>query len=112
MPPHGEEWGGQESALAETKEITGNGGRVAKGSQDHHMPWPVVLTVHRPLAAGASGLRGARCCMPLSPWHLNVSFTGVPGRGDHTRKHPTLGNELLGRPALGKDSIVQHQHLV
>ena len=38
--------------------ITGNdGGRVAKDRRDHR-PWPVLLALHRPLAAGASGLRG------------------------------------------------------
>ena len=39
------------------KGSTGNGGRAAKDSQDHR-PWPVIVAVHRPLAAGASGLRG------------------------------------------------------
>ena len=39
------------------KGSTGNGGRAAKGSQDHRS-WPVILAVHRPLAAGASGPRG------------------------------------------------------
>ena len=39
------------------KGITGNGGRVARDSQGHRS-WPVVLAVHRPLAAGAIGPRG------------------------------------------------------
>ena len=32
-------------------QMTGNGGRVAKGSHDHR-PRPVVLTVHRPKGPG------------------------------------------------------------
>ena len=40
------------------KRCTGNdGGRVAKAYR-RHRPGPVVVAVHRPLAAGASGLRG------------------------------------------------------
>ena len=41
----------------EENEFTGNGGRLAKDRQDHR-PWPVVLALHRPLAARASRLRG------------------------------------------------------
>ena len=48
--------------------ITTNGGRLAKDRQDHR-PWPVVLAVHRPLAAGAIEFWGKRPCAigPIGP---------------------------------------------
>ena len=78
--------------------ISGNGGRVAKGSQNHR-PWPVVLTAHRPLAAGAIGLRG------------QASTGVVPCRIQTGARRGTLGycelaesppEETISRQAIAK----------
>ena len=64
--------------------ITGNdGGRVAKDRRDHR-PWPVLLALHRPLAAGASGLRG----QAPSGYKTEAKAIGLEGPGPVCHKSP------------------------